>query len=49
MIENLEKLLNTLNMIEVKGAANLSHLLGCIQLVQQMYSEQSKNETTQEG
>ena len=36
MRENLEKLLNTLNLIEVRGAENMNRLLGSIQFLQGM-------------
>ena len=44
MIENLEKLLNTLNQIEVKGEGNLNRLLGCIQFVHGMLNDLKEGE-----
>lgn len=41
MKENLEKLLNTLNLIEVKGEANLNRLLGSIQFLQSVIDDLS--------
>lgn len=40
MEENLKLLLNTLQSLEIKSTeSNLSKLLGCIQLIQQMQEE----------
>lgn len=39
MIENLERLLTTLNQIEVKGEANLNRLLGSIQFIQALIND----------
>ena len=36
MKETLEKIIFTLNMIDVHGADNLSRLLGCIQELQKL-------------
>ncbi len=39
MEENLKKLLNTLNQIEVKGEGNLNRLLGSIQFIQALIND----------
>ncbi len=49
MIENLEKLLNTLNQIEVKGEGNLNRLLGSIQFIQGMLNDLKANESVPEN
>ena len=53
MRENLEKLLNTLNLIEVHGAENMNRLLGSIQYLQGMIHDlaaaETENKTTAGG
>lgn len=49
MIANLEKLLRTLNQIEVKGEGNLNRLLGCIQFVQGIIGDLKAEETAPES
>ena len=42
MLQKLYAIKNTLNQLEVKGEANLDKLLGCIQAVNALIHEQSK-------
>lgn len=44
MKENLNRLLRTMNQIEVKGEGNLNKLLGCIQFVQAMMNDLKEGE-----
>lgn len=46
MQENLERLLTTLNQIEVKGEANLNRLLGCIQFLHGVIDDLKKDKAT---
>ena len=36
MDESIEKVIHTLNLIEVRGAENMSMMLGCIQELQKL-------------
>ena len=49
MRENLEKLLNTLNLIEVRGAENLNRLLGSIQFLQGVIHDLGTREAVPEN
>ena len=42
MLKELQAIKNTLNLIEVHGEDNLNSLLGCIQAVNALIHEQSK-------
>lgn len=39
-MDNIEKIIFTLGLIEVRGVQNLSRLLGCIQQLQSMLEKQ---------
>ena len=41
---NLEKVVNTLNIIEVKGRQNMDYLLGCINVITKILEEMNKEE-----
>ena len=40
----LEKVINTLEQVEVKGSENMNHMLGCINALRSIVSETEKND-----